>query len=178
MSSLVRAILGVALLSALREIADLGTVSIQRLVPRPHRAQCRHSRGVFIVIVAIECALAVLVTIGRAARPALLASALVGIFLLSCDRLRYHNNRYALLLFAFILAFAPCDRAFVFRGGTPSLAREGPLWAQRLAQLQLAVIYVGSGGSKLLDPDWRQGRVMAIASCADGARHRRASPSS
>jgi hypothetical protein len=101
-----------------------------------------------------------LVTIGRAARPALLASALVGIFLLSCDRLRYHNNRYALFLFAFILAFAPCDRAFVFRGGTPSLAREGPLWAQRLAQLQLAVIYVASGGSKLLDPDWRQGRVI------------------
>jgi hypothetical protein len=34
------------------------------------------------------------------------------------------------------------------------------LWAQRLAQIQLAIIYLASGGSKLLDPDWRAGRVI------------------
>src|SRR5262249_16838168 len=33
-------------------------------------------------------------------------------------------------------------------------------WAQRLAQVQLCLIYLGSGGSKLLDPDWRGGLVI------------------
>ena len=162
--SLVRVILGVLLLlSAMREMDDLGAggyfgdsfhipIVPEALVP---------SRDVFTLLVAIECGLAVLVTVGRASRPALLASALTGLFLLSCDRLRYHNNRYALFLFALILAFAPCDRAFVFRrSGVPALARQGDLWAQRLAQLQLALIYVACGGAKLLDPDWRQGRVI------------------
>ena len=35
-----------------------------------------------------------------------------------------------------------------------------PLWAARLAQLQVSLVYVASGGSKLLDPDWRGGRVL------------------
>src|SRR6185369_6945423 len=38
--------------------------------------------------------------------------------------------------------------------------RRGPLFAQRLAQLQMAIIYIASGGSKLLDADWRSGRVI------------------
>jgi hypothetical protein len=160
--SLVRAIVGVMLLlSALREGHELvdGTyfgdvfhlpVVPEALVPGP---------GVFALLVIVELVLAVLVTLGRSARPALFWSAIVGTFILLCDRTRYHNNRYALLLFAFLLAFAPCDSAFVFRRGV-ARDRTGPLWAQRLAQLQLAIIYVASGGSKLLDPDWRSGLVI------------------
>ncbi len=160
--SLVRAILGVLLvLSALREIDELGRdayfgdvfhlpIVPEALVP---------SRGVFAILVALELLLAVLVTIGRRARPALLGASLLGLFFLLCDRTRYHNNRYALFLFAFLLAFAPCDRAFVFRRRA-AVDRNGPLWAQRLAQVQLSIIYVASGGSKLLDPDWRSGQVI------------------
>jgi hypothetical protein len=80
-------------------------------------------------------------------------------FVLLCDRVRYHNNRYALLLFALLLSFAPCDRAFVL-GRRTAGGRRGPLWAQRLAQVQFAIIYLASGGSKLLDPDWRGGLVI------------------
>src|SRR5216110_390858 len=151
--SLVRAVFGVLLaLSALRELDELRTgpyfgdvfhlpIVPEALVP---------SRSVFVVIAVVQLIFALLAAAGRFARPLLLASAWLGIYLLLCDRLSYHNNRYALFLLSFLLAFAPCDRAFVFRG--PKLApddRMGPLWAQRLAQVQLALIYVGSGGSKL-----------------------------
>jgi hypothetical protein len=36
----------------------------------------------------------------------------------------------------------------------------GLLWASRLAQLQVSIVYLASGGSKLLDPDWRDGIVI------------------
>jgi hypothetical protein len=161
---LVRAIFGVLLtLSALRELSDLrshayfGEVFHLPIVPEV----LVPSRSVFVALVVIELALALLVLLGWFARPLLLMSALLGIYLLLCDRLSYHNNRYALFLFSFLVAFAPCDRAFVLGRARPAPAdRIAPLWAQRLAQLQLAIIYVASGGSKLLDADWRDGLVI------------------
>jgi hypothetical protein len=118
------------------------------------------SRGLFLGLLTGQVALAVCVILGRAARPALLASSVVGVYGLLCDRLSYHNNRYALFLFCFLLAFAPCDRAFVLGRRWEPLARRAPLWAQRLAAAQLSLIYAVSGTSKLLDADWRQGRVL------------------
>jgi hypothetical protein len=159
--SVVRSILGVLLVkNALREIVELdqpyfGDVFHLPIVPEA----LVPPQGVFVLLVVVELVLAVRVTIGRGARFALLWSALVGLFLLLCDRVRYHNNRYALFLFALLFSFAPCDSALVL-GRRPAVDRQGPLWAQRLAQIQLAVIYVASGGSKLLDPDWRSGLVI------------------
>jgi hypothetical protein len=162
--SLVRAILGVFLLfSALREAPRIGRAPYfgdvfhipllpDALVP---------GKSLFSFLLLAQVVLAVLVTIGKFARPSLLATAVIGLYLLGCDRLRYHNNRYALLLFSLVIAFSPCDRAFVWGG--PELSaeeRKGPLWAARLAQVQLAIIYLASGGSKLLDADWRDGRVI------------------
>jgi hypothetical protein len=162
--SLVRAILGLFLLfSALREAPRIGRDTYwgdvfhipllpDALLP---------GRTVFNVLLLAQVVLAVLVAIGRFARPSLLATAVTGLYLLGCDRLSYHNNRYALLLFSLVIAFSPCDRAFVWGRPAPSAEeRKGPLWAARLAQLQLAIIYLASGGSKLLDPDWREGRVI------------------
>jgi uncharacterized membrane protein YphA (DoxX/SURF4 family) len=150
-------------LSALRELDDLrtggyfGDVFHLPIVPEAFVP----SRSVFVAIVVLELVFGLLITVGRFARPLLLGSSLIGIYLLLCDRLSYHNNRYALFLFSFLVAFAPCDRAFVLRGVSVEPAdRMGPLWAQRLAQLQLAIIYIASGGSKLFDPDWRDGLVI------------------
>jgi hypothetical protein len=162
--SLVRVIFGVFLLwSGLREwgrafgdtyFADVFHIPIVPEVLVPGRA-------VFVFLAAAELGLAMLVISGRLARPSLLATAVIGLYLLLCDRLAYHNNRYALLLFALLLAFAPCDRAFVFRRQpAPAQQRRAPLWAARLAQVQMAIIYLASGGSKLLDADWREGRVI------------------
>ena len=118
---------------------------------------------VYIVIVAAQIVCAALVTVGHRARPALFFTSLAGVYVLLCDRLQFHHNRYALFCFAFLLAFSPCDRAFVITAppeSDESHARIGPLWAQRLAQLQLCIVYLSSGGSKLLDPDWRDGLVI------------------
>lgn len=158
---LVRLVLGVLLLgNALRAARELGrggffgdafhwAVLPEALVP---------SRAVYTALVGLQVLLAVLVVAGPWARDALLASAVAGAYVLCCDRLGYHHNRWALFVFSALLAFAPCDRAW--RLGSPQAPATGPLWAARLAQLQVSIVYLASGGSKLLDPDWRGGRVL------------------
>jgi hypothetical protein len=156
---LVRVALGVLLLgNALRAGRELvrgyfGDVFHWPLLPEA----LVPSRGVYAVVVGLQMALAMLVVVGTKARFALAASALIGAFVLACDRLGYHHNRYALFCYALLLSFAPCDRSF--RLGAP-VDRVGPLWAARLAALQVSIVYVASSGSKLFDPDWRGGTVI------------------
>jgi hypothetical protein len=117
------------------------------------------SRGVYTAILALQMVLGAVVLLGRFARPALFVSGLLGVYVLLCDRVQFHHNRYSLACFAFLLAFAPCDRAYVV--GAPR-ERIGPLWAMRLAQLQMSIIYLASSSSKLMDDDWRGGAVVAV----------------
>jgi hypothetical protein len=116
------------------------------------------SRGVYSALVLGQLVLAVLVVVGLRARDALFASALLGAYVLLCDRLEFHHNRWALFCYGALLSLAPCDRSFCVARVTGMPI--GPLWATRLAQLQVSIIYLASGGSKLLDPDWRSGRVL------------------
>jgi hypothetical protein len=111
-----------------------------------------------VKIVAASCAL-----VGVVPRAGLFTAASIGLYMLACDRLQYHNNRYATHLLCFLLAFAPCDRSFrllPWRRPTPAQPSVGPTWAAQLARLQLSAIYLTSGAGKLLDDDWRGGRVM------------------
>jgi hypothetical protein len=117
------------------------------------------SRTGYTALVVAQVLLAVLVVAGYRARSALFASALAGAYVLFCDRLQFHHNRWALFCYSLLLALSPCDRSFFIAGEVPS-TRIGPLWAARLAQLQVSIIYLASGGSKLLDSDWRGGRVL------------------
>jgi Vitamin K-dependent gamma-carboxylase len=117
------------------------------------------SRNVYAFLVVAQLLLAVLVVAGYVARPALMASAAIGVYVLLCDRLGYHHNRWALFCYSFLVALSPCDRSFYVAGDPPG-AEVGPLWAVRLAQVQASIIYIASGGSKLLDPDWRGGQVI------------------
>jgi vitamin K-dependent gamma-carboxylase-like protein len=115
-------------------------------------------RSVYALLVMTQVLLSAFVVAGSKARGALFASAVIGVYVLLCDRLAFHNNRAALFFYSFLLSFSPCDRAFSV---APTLGTiNGPLWAARLAQFQLSFIYVASGGSKLLDDDWRSGRVL------------------
>jgi hypothetical protein len=115
-------------------------------------------RTAYAVIVAAQVLLSALVVAGRRSREALLASALLGLYVLLCDRLQFHHNRAALFFYSLLLSLTPCDLSLSV---TPVVgAGTGPLWAARLAQFQLSFIYVASGGSKLIDADWRGGRVL------------------
>lgn len=122
--------------------------------------------GVFIGLLGVRLLLSALVLGGRLSREALALHALIGLHWLLCDRLQYHNNRFALLLLAFLCAFTPCDRSWLlFRGRAhtlPQAERRGPTWARHLIALQIAAIYLSSGGGKLLDPDWLGGQTMLV----------------
>jgi hypothetical protein len=116
------------------------------------------SSTVYGTMVIAQVLLAVLVVSGHRARPALFASAILGAYVLAADRLQFHHNRWALYCYALLLSLAPCDRSMFI--GPPPATSVGPLWAARLAQAQVSIVYLASGGSKLLDPDWRSGQVI------------------
>ncbi len=113
----------------------------------------------YTFIVCLQAVAAVLVVLGHFARPALAISSAAITYAMLCDRLHYHHNRWALACYAFLLALTPCDRARAL-GVEKNAVAEGPLWGMRLAQLQVSIIYLASGGAKLLDPDWRSGAMM------------------
>jgi hypothetical protein len=115
----------------------------------------------WLALVASACAL-----LGVWPRRALLLASVTGFYFLLCDRLQYHNNRYALLLIALLTSFLPSDRSFsVLRLGAralPPAERRAPTWARRLVQAQVSLIYAASALGKLADPDWRGGQVLAM----------------
>ena len=122
------------------------------------------SRSGYRLLLGLQALASLFAFLGVWPREALLTASGVGLYLLSCDRLQYHNNRYALLLLGLLLAFTPCDRALLLvRGRGHTLAREqrvAPTFARRLFQIQVSLIYLGSTGGKLLDSDWRSGQVL------------------
>jgi hypothetical protein len=161
---LVRMCVGIILfwhaLSAARELESVGYFGDHFHLPfLPEALVASHAVYTATLVARLLCA--VLITVGYFPRPALAACALLGLYALLCDRIGYHHNRYALDCYAFLLALSPCDRALVLVGppSTPT-SRVGLLWAQRLAQLQVSLVYLASGGSKLLDDDWRNGLVI------------------
>ncbi|HWA73366.1 MAG TPA: HTTM domain-containing protein [Polyangiaceae bacterium] len=121
------------------------------------------SRSVYIALLSVQIFAALLAAFGAFARPLLLGAASIGLYLLCCNRLDYHNNRYVLHLMVFLLAFTPCDRSFRAFGPKFDLERRRALiWAQRLMQIQISLVYIASAGSKLVDADWRGGQVLLL----------------
>jgi len=116
------------------------------------------SAGVYQAVLAAQFGAAVLVVAGRGARPALLVAAGLLVYTMLCDRLSFHHYRHTMAAFSTLLAFAPCDRHFVL--GRVASEAPGPLWAQNAIRAQVSVMYLASGGSKLLDPEWRGGLMM------------------
>jgi len=124
------------------------------------------SRTVYQSLLGLQLLASLFAFLGVWPREALLTAASLGFYFLLCDRLQYHNNRYALLLLSFLLAFTPCDRSCLLaRGRGHTLEREqriAPTFARRLFQLQVSLIYLGSAAGKLLDADWRSGQVLLM----------------
>jgi Vitamin K-dependent gamma-carboxylase len=120
------------------------------------------SNNVYRLLLSLMAIAAVAAMVGVRAREGALFAALGGLYILLCDRLQYHNNRYVLLLLALLLAFTPCDRVFALGSAAAGKNVIGPRWAVTLMQLQVSLIYATSAGSKLLDPDWRGGQVLLL----------------
>ena len=124
------------------------------------------SLSTYRLLLGLEFAGALFGVVGWFGREGLFVGSSIGLFLMLCDRLQYHNNRFSLLLFCFLCAFCPCDRSFLlYRGrahALPAELRSGPTLPRRLMQLQVSLLYLSSGGGKLLDPDWRGGQTMLL----------------
>lgn len=115
------------------------------------------------LLVGLKAVAAGLAILGVLPRASLFTAATVGLYIIACDRLHYHNNHYATHLLALLLSWAPCGDGFnlldtLRRRQRPPL---GPYWAVRLTQLQVSCVYLASGVGKLLDADWRGGRAMS-----------------
>jgi hypothetical protein len=119
----------------------------------------------YAILLGVQALAAVLAFLGLWPREALLTASSLGLFVLTLDRLQYHNNRYALLLLGFLLAFTPCDRSFLIARKPhtlPEAERVAPTFTRRLFQSQVSLVYLGSACGKLLDPDWRGGQVLLL----------------
>ncbi|MEO8903658.1 MAG: HTTM domain-containing protein [Polyangiaceae bacterium] len=120
----------------------------------------------YALILGVQALAALCAFLGLWPREALFTASTLGLFVLALDRLQYHNNRYALLLLAFLLSFAPCDRSFMIARRPPHTLPEpervAPTFARRLFQIQVSLVYLGSACGKLLDPDWRGGQVLFV----------------
>ncbi len=118
------------------------------------------------VLLWLELTGAALGVLGWFGREGLLLGSSIGLFMMLCDRLQYHNNRFSLLLFCFLCALCPSDRSFLlYRGkqhALPVASRIAPTFPRRLIQLQVSLLYLSSGGSKALDADWRGGQTMLL----------------
>jgi len=151
-----------ARLEEVRDWAYFGDVFHIPLVPEAWVP----SHSTYTVLLWLELGGALLGIVGYFGREGLAIAASIGLFLLTCDRLQYHNNRFALLLAAFLCAFTPSDRSFLlYRGrkhALPEARRVGPTLIRRVLALQVSAIYLSSGGGKLLDPDWRSGQTMLV----------------
>jgi uncharacterized membrane protein YphA (DoxX/SURF4 family) len=117
------------------------------------------SERTYALVLCAQAVCGVLVVLGHSARPALLFSACAITYAMLCDRLHFHHNRWALACYAAILSLSPCDRAFAL-GAPKGVPAVGPLWAVWLARVQVSIVYLASGSSKLVDRDWRSGQVL------------------
>lgn len=110
---------------------------------------------------------AVLVTVGFVTRPAAgITAAVVGANLF-VTQTHYSNNRAFLFILLVGLASLPVGARWSVdawlaerRGATRDATTRA--WVLDLLRFEVAAVYVGSGLSKLIDPDWWGGAVLAI----------------
>jgi hypothetical protein len=119
------------------------------------------SSHVYAIVLAARVCLAVMVVIGVWARRALFSSAVLGLWLLLCDRNQFDHGRYSLYVYAFLLSLTRCDRSW--RASEPEILepRRGPWWGVRLTQIQVSLCYFAAAGSKLLDAEWCDGLALS-----------------
>lgn len=78
----------------------------------------------------------------------------------------FHNNRAFLAILLGGLALVPAGRVLSVDAwwrrvrGRTELASPAPTWPLLLLRTQVSLVYLASGISKLVDPDWRSGLVL------------------
>jgi uncharacterized membrane protein YphA (DoxX/SURF4 family) len=125
------------------------------------------SPGGYRVLVWLGVVAGVAMVLGLATRWATRTAFVVVTYLLFLDMTGFAHNRGFLVWLLFGLCLLPTGGAFsVARHGgrvptSPSTAGgRGPLWPVWLLRIVVASVYLTSGLTKLVDPDWRSGLVL------------------
>ena len=117
--------------------------------------------GLYVALLWIGVAAAVLMTVGRWSRTATWAAFVVVAYNFFLSETHFRHNRAFLLIL--LAGVALCDNGRVLsldaRRRQPPDDR-GMVWPVWLLRFEAAAIYFASGFSKLIDPDWVGGQVM------------------
>jgi hypothetical protein len=124
------------------------------------------SDGLWFGLLWLGAAAAVLMTVGLCTRVASAVTFAVVAFNLLLSQTHFHHNTVFLAIVLFGVALLPSGRELSIdawlrrRLRRPALPTVVPLWPLWLLRGQLSLVYLASGGSKLIDPDWFGGLVL------------------
>lgn len=121
----------------------------------------------YVALLWLAAAAAVLLTVGLLSRPAAALTAGVVAYNLFVSQTHYSNNRAFLLILLVGAAALPLGGAWsVDAWWARHRGRESRTttraWIVDLLRFEVASVYLASGLSKLIDPDWWGGTVLAI----------------
>jgi hypothetical protein len=122
-------------------------------------------RALYVALLWVGAAAAVLMTVGLLTRLATATTAVVVAYNLFLSTTHFHSNRAFLVIVLAGLAVAPLGRELSVdawrraRRGLAPLAAVGVAWPLWLLRFEASVVYGASGLSKLVDGDWFGGTV-------------------
>lgn len=120
-------------------------------------------KPLYFALLGIAIAAAILLTVGRYTRTAAVVTFGIVAYNFFLSQTHFHNNRAFLIIVLGCLMLTPCGRLLSLdarrRRRDTSRDELAPLWPLYLLRFEALCVYLGSGGSKLLDPDWRAGIV-------------------
>ncbi len=128
----------------------------------------------YVAALWVAAAAAVAAALGLRTRLAIPTAAAFVAYHLLVSETHYHHNRAFLLVVLVALALMPVGERLSLDAALGRVQAEqpgwGPQWPLLLLRLQVAIVYLASGVSKLLDPDWLSGVVLQLRVDADSAR--------
>lgn len=159
--AVMRVLFGVVVVLHFRRDLRLDPVPVERFhvpwwswVPVP-------SPEVYRALMWVGVAAGVAMVVGLACRVATATAGAVVLYLLMLDLSGFSHNRAFLVWMLFGLTLLPTGRALALdarlRG---TMSDEGWLWPVWLLRVIASSVYLTSGGTKLLEADWRSGRVL------------------
>lgn len=129
------------------------------LVPEP-------GRGLYGVLLWLTVAAAVALSLGLFTRLAAAWTAGFVVWNVALSQTHFHHNRAFLIILLVGTALLPVGDHLSIdawrRRRRGSTTRPTPLWPLWLLRIEVALVYVASGTSKLVDPDWWGGTVLAL----------------
>jgi hypothetical protein len=118
------------------------------------------SRASYQVLLLVGVLAGAAMILGLACRAATALAFAVVTYLLVVDMTGFAHNRGFLVWILAILTLLPTDRALALDSRLRERSDEILLWPVMLLRILVSSVYLVSGGTKLLDADWRSGLVL------------------